>query len=158
MKHLILFILLISASYSPSGSQPSAGKIKITVNTFRNSNGNAGFALFNKGEDFPSFGDKAMKVVYVKISNNYSEVEFDNLPAGDYAIAVFHDENSNKELDTNFLGIPKEGVGCSNNPKGGFDPPKFEDARFKFSGSVQTISVNVRSKYCCCNKSNCCNF
>jgi len=47
-----------------------------------------------------------------------------------YAVSVFHDENYNGKLDTNLLGIPREGVGASNDARGNFRPPKFGAAAF----------------------------
>ena len=54
-----------------------------------------------------------------------------------------HDENENNKLDTNFLGIPKESFGCSNNAKGFMGPPKWEDAKFEISNKdvVQNIEL-----------------
>jgi uncharacterized protein (DUF2141 family) len=66
----------------------------------------------------------------------------DALPAGDYAIRVMHDVNGNGELDSNLVGMPKEPWGMSNNARGNFGPPKFEDARFTLNERAeQTISV-----------------
>jgi len=57
---------------------------------------------------------------------------------GKYAVSVFHDENSNGKLDTNFLGIPREGVGASNNAKGHFGPRNSARQRFnsRAAGSI----------------------
>lgn len=52
------------------------------------------------------------------------------LPPGDYAISIFYDRNGNGKLDTNFIGIPKEPIALSNNAKGRYGPPKYEDAVF----------------------------
>jgi uncharacterized protein (DUF2141 family) len=66
------------------------------------------------------------------------------LPAGAYAAAVYHDENSNGKMDTNFLGIPKEGYGFSNNAHGSFGPPKYEDAAFTMGESDQETSILLK--------------
>jgi hypothetical protein len=55
-------------------------------------------------------------------------------PNATYAISVFHGENSNGKLDTNFLGMPRGGMGASNGAKGHFGPPKFVAAAFRFQG------------------------
>lgn len=59
-----------------------------------------------------------------------------NLPAGDYAIRVIHDVNDNDELDTNYIGLPTEPYAFSNNAKGNFGPPHWQDVKFVLSGSV----------------------
>jgi uncharacterized protein (DUF2141 family) len=69
---------------------------------------------------------------------------FKNIPAGEYAISVFHDANGNGKLDTNFIGMPKEGVGASNDAMGSFGPPSFEKAKFKWP---RPEAVSVKMKY-----------
>jgi len=56
-----------------------------------------------------------------------------DLPAGEYALAIFHDENNNGKLDTNWLGIPKEKVAFSKAKMKTFGPPKFKECAFKMS-------------------------
>lgn len=59
-----------------------------------------------------------------------ARLEFE-LPEGVYAIKLFLDLNGNGEMDTNFLGIPKEPFGFSNNAKGKLGPPSFDAAAFQ---------------------------
>jgi uncharacterized protein (DUF2141 family) len=64
------------------------------------------------------------------------------IPDGDYAIAFFIDANGNKKLDKNFLGIPKEQFGFSNNAMGTLSAPSFEQAKFRVAGNtVQNIKL-----------------
>jgi uncharacterized protein (DUF2141 family) len=71
------------------------------------------------------------------------EVVFENLPAGDYAISILHDVNKDGKMNTNFMGIPKEGYGFSNNVMGTMGPPSFEKAKFKLSSE----KVVIRMRY-----------
>ncbi len=64
------------------------------------------------------------------------------LPA-ECAINVYHDKNANGVLDTNWFGIPKEPTGMSNNPKGTFGPPSYQDAKIKLSGQEQVIRIKI---------------
>ena len=77
-----------------------------------------------------------------KAINDKGEVSFklELLKTGTYAISVYYDEDSDGELKTGFLGIPKELVGFSNNARGTLGPPSFEKASFKLSES-QTIEI-----------------
>jgi len=50
------------------------------------------------------------------------------VPSGTWAVLAYHDENGNKKLDTNFVGMPTEGYGFSNGAKARFGPPSFKDA------------------------------
>jgi len=61
-----------------------------------------------------------------------TELHINDLPEGQYALAIYHDENGNDELDTNWLGIPKEPIGFSNSKMRTFGPPGFEDCAFLF--------------------------
>jgi len=122
---------------------PAAGRLTVMTTGFRNDDGAVSVTLFSQASAFPRQREKAIAIVYSKIINKKSETVFNNLSPGEYAISVFHDENDNKKMDTNFLGIPKEGVGASNNARGHFGPPKYEDAKFIFNGSDQTISISI---------------
>ena len=65
-----------------------------------------------------------------------------NLPEGIYAIALFVDANKNLKIDKNFLGIPKEQFGFSNNAMGKLSAPSFEQAKFKVEGNtLQNIKL-----------------
>jgi uncharacterized protein (DUF2141 family) len=68
---------------------------------------------------------------------------FADLPAGNYAVAVFHDENGNGKLDANLLGMPTEGYGFSNDAHGNFGPPGFADAKIALDGSNRTITIHL---------------
>ena len=70
--------------------------------------------------------------------------KFDDLPSGDYAVALFHDENDNGRLDR-MIGIPTEGVGFSNNPRLVFGPPRFLQARFAVANLP--VDETVRLQY-----------
>tara|TARA_R110001592_G_scaffold285327_2_gene553703 strand:+ start:845 stop:1162 length:318 start_codon:yes stop_codon:yes gene_type:complete len=58
----------------------------------------------------------------VEIENHTCVIIFKDIKSGTYAIKYFHDENSNDVLDNNWMGIPKEGFGFSNNTYGMFGP------------------------------------
>jgi uncharacterized protein (DUF2141 family) len=66
------------------------------------------------------------------------------LPYGEYAIAIFVDANRNGKMDKNFLGIPKEQYGFSNNVMGRMAAPSFEQAKFKVTGpTTQNITLRI---------------
>jgi len=72
-----------------------------------------------------------------EIVDHQCTVTFNDLKNGQYAIRFIHDENQNKELDTNFLGIPKEGFGFSNDAMGKFGPKDFSEWLFEVSGDTR---------------------
>ncbi len=91
--------------------------------------------------NFPACVDDARALTRT-VPASVGEVRFDALPVGTYAVAVIHDENANKKLDT-MMGIPREGFGFSRNPAIGFGPPKFAAARFTLDrdGAEQDIRM-----------------
>jgi uncharacterized protein (DUF2141 family) len=140
---LVLFSLFKSPGISPVKAFSTTGTLTVIISNFRSNRGSAAVALYNLEKAFPKSPEKAVKVLFIPINDKKSVAVFENLPAGEYAVSVFHDENGNKKMDTNFLGIPKEGVGASNNARGHFGPPKYKDAKFNFNGSAQTIYINI---------------
>lgn len=66
------------------------------------------------------------------------------LPPGRYAAQLFHDENMNNKVDRVIFGLPKEGVGFSNDAPIRMSPPKWRDAQFDHGGGAQTIRVTMR--------------
>jgi uncharacterized protein (DUF2141 family) len=138
MKTLLLFVLvLFMRTMAPSGT------LTVTILNFRNNMGQVSVALYNKEEAFPKSPDKAVKILYAPIKDKKAVVVFESLPPGEYAISVFHDENKNGKMDSNFFGIPKEGIGASNNARGHLGPPHYKDAKFNFNGSIQSMSINL---------------
>lgn len=61
---------------------------------------------------------------------------------GTYAVAAHHDANANGRMDTNFVGIPKEGYGVSNDPRPRFRPPRFSEAQVAISRDT-TLTVHM---------------
>jgi uncharacterized protein (DUF2141 family) len=73
-----------------------------------------------------------------------TSVTITGIPAGRYAVQAFLDENMNGDVDRGLFGMPKEGVGFSNDAKIRFGPPKFSEAVFTYAGNAQTIHLNLR--------------
>ena len=70
---------------------------------------------------------------------------FDGLPPGEYALSIVYDEDKDGELDTGFLGIPRESFGFSNNAEAHFGPPPFEEARFNLPVGGTRIEIDLRA-------------
>jgi uncharacterized protein (DUF2141 family) len=66
----------------------------------------------------------------VKVESETVTVTLENVPSGEYAVSLFHDENGNKKLDKGLFGIPTEKYGVSNNAKGKYGPPSYDDCKF----------------------------
>jgi len=73
----------------------------------------------------------------------HNTLQLAELPHGKYAVSVFQDLNNNGKLDTNFLGIPTEPYGYSQNPRPRFRAATFEEAAFEYSGKATKIVINL---------------
>ncbi len=113
--------------------------IEVTVQDVANNDGKIFLALYNSETNFL---EKSYKGTKSEIMNNSSTITFEDIPSGVYAISVFHDENDNGKMDTNFMGIPKEDYGCSNDASGFMGPPKWKDAKFELK-TDKTITITL---------------
>jgi uncharacterized protein (DUF2141 family) len=81
-------------------------------------------------------------VAEVEMKGGRATVTVPNLEPGEYAVSAYHDMNHNGRLDTGFAGKPTEPYGFSNDAKGRFGPPKFDQARFHLDKD-KTISIHL---------------
>jgi uncharacterized protein (DUF2141 family) len=120
--------------------------ISVQITGIRNTKGQIMLQLWNGPDGFPTKGDRGFKATNVAASkavNGVLTVTFSVTP-GTYAVSTLHDENSNGKMDSNALGIPKEGYGASNNPVTHFHAPSFDQAKFDVPASGKKISITMR--------------
>ncbi len=110
----------------------SQNTLSIQVNNVESAKGKVSVAVYDSDEAFLSF-DHVLKTNSVVAHQGSVMMHITDLPAGEYALAIFHDENNNGKLDTNWLGIPKEKVAFSRGKMKTFGPPKFKECAFKMS-------------------------
>lgn len=107
----------------------------IEITEFRSENGKIGIEIFNdKGEK--------IKGAYVLIEGGKATWTVSDLPKGNYAVRYYHDENNDTEFGTNFVGIPTEGFGYSNNAKAYFGEPDFKDWLFLLDEN-KSLNLNI---------------
>ena len=128
MKTLVLGILLAICNYITHAQEPKGIDITVHINNIKSDNGFILLGLHNQ-ETFMVREKPALKRIKKEIKNGVIEVVFKNIPEGQYAIMVVHDENANNKMDFELNGMPKEDYGVSNNDMS-FGPPIFEDAKF----------------------------
>ena len=134
MKYLILISLLAASSLT------FASEITIKLTGLKSTRGRVLIALYDSSKGFPDDYNMAIEQAVVQTKKDFSHT-FKSLPEGNYAVALFHDKNSNEKLDTNFLGIPKEGFGFSNNPRVLTGPPGFNKANFVLKDGVRVTKT-----------------
>jgi uncharacterized protein (DUF2141 family) len=121
----------------------SSGTLSVVSVGLESSRGSLLVQLSKVAASFEGEGE-AFRSAEVKVVDGQAAVVFENIPHGDYALKVFHDENENQKLDTNFIGMPKEKFGFSNDAMGRFGPPSFDQARFRFEESATTLRVEMK--------------
>ena len=146
MKHInnnilitLLSIILIAGA--------RAGTLTVEVNNIEKA-GEMHLAIYDDADVFENDnGDKGgaakgiIEGVIEDVKTGTASYQFE-IPDGTYAIGIFVDANYNNKMDRNFLGIPKEQYGFSNNAKGSFGPPSFKDASFAMKGDV-SLSIDL---------------
>jgi len=110
--------------------------LSIEINNVKTSNGTINVAVYDASEGFLKF-DRVYKADSVIAQKGKTNIKLVGLPEGQYALAIFHDENGNNKLDKNWLGIPKEDIGFSNARMKTFGPPQFEECAFLLSEHSQ---------------------
>ena len=135
MRFVMVWGLLAGAAAA------EAADIRLRVVGLKEARGNVQAALFLTGDDFKSGDAYAQSEVLAKRGG--VEVVFTGVAPGRYGLSVFHDINANEKLDTSFVGIPKEPYGFSNNVRGRFGPPLFDDFSFEVSEEDQSLEVRL---------------
>lgn len=136
-----LAALALNASAAPAATDENA--LIVDAAGFADARGHAIAKLFEPGDNVLEHGRRQS---IAGIRDGKARFEFAGLPAGSYAVVVFHDENDNGEIDHNRLGLPSEALGFSN----GFRPglfsglPSFDKLRFEHAVGSQYLEVNVK--------------
>jgi uncharacterized protein (DUF2141 family) len=118
--------------------------LTVELTGLRSNVGVVNIGVFDSPEGFPNDATKAVRSGCFPIQALPLLLTFEDLPFGQYAATVHHDENMDGELNTNVLGIPIEGIGFSGNPKIWRGVPAFERTRFEFSSKTPMVSIRVK--------------
>jgi uncharacterized protein (DUF2141 family) len=137
----------LGAARFACGQAPNSAEsiIHVEISGLHNDNGQMLCALYSsaQAEAFPKKADRAVARLTAKVAERRAVCDFPGVAAGIYAVSVVHDENSNGKLDTNFIGMPREGVGASNDAKGHMGPPKFGAASFHYEGGRMDLKIRL---------------
>ena len=138
---ILLVTCLLFLSFSVSGQN----KIVVNVSNFENNKGSCIICLYNDAKAFAGKGNP-VKCATVSINNKTAQANFETVSEGTYAVSVIHDANNNKKFDTNFLGIPTEGYGSSQNDLPFAAAPKFDANKFTVTTNSTTTN-NIKLRY-----------
>lgn len=124
MNILILYLSFLTSFFGNDNP-----KLTINVQNIKSLKGEIIIGVFNVDKDFLKEG-VAIKNYTIAIDEATETIVINDLPKGEYAVSLYHDENSDNECNRNFLGIPKEAYGFSNNVKPKFSAPSYKDCKF----------------------------
>lgn len=97
--------------------------------------------LYDNKDNFPKEG-KEFKRYFIKVDSKDLKFTLNDIPSGDYAIALYHDANSDGTCNSNLIGIPTESYGFSNNIKPFLSAPSFSATKFNLSKD-RTITIKL---------------
>jgi len=134
---LQLTLIALLAAAAPA----RAADLTIAIDGVQNASGSIMVALYNSADTFQG---KPFRVVTAPAKAGTMQVQVRELPAGEYAFALYHDANANGTLDRNLVGMPVEDYAFSNNALGKRGAPAYEAARFQLPAAGTIASVSLR--------------
>ena len=131
-------LLLLLASIAVLNTNPTH-TLTIEITAMKEATGDMIISVYSPSSEF--LGEETYKTYTVTVEAPVTSTKV-GLPAGSYGIFVAHDKNSDGEVNTNFMGIPTEAVGVSQNKFGGFSKPDFEECSI-YLNTDKTIKVKL---------------
>ncbi|MDC6366267.1 MULTISPECIES: DUF2141 domain-containing protein [Flavobacteriaceae] len=135
MKALFFCLLLMPLSLLAQNT------ISVHINNVDSASGQVNVAVYDSDDTFLSF-EEVLKTGSAPAHEGQVTLKIEDLPIGEYALAVFHDKNGNGKLDTNWLGIPKEKVAFSKAKMKTFGPPRYRECAFVVTSDYE-ISIDL---------------
>ena len=149
MKNPLSYFIVIIFIFNPltiaqhNLDQEKVGDLTVLIHNLKNNKGEVKIGLFNSEDSYNGKKEK-YKGAMLKVENKQAKWVIENIPFGEYAIKAFHDEDGDDKVDTNFIGMPTERYGFSNNVKGLFGPPSFDKAKFHFDKEEMQIEIKLK--------------
>ncbi|PZU56761.1 MAG: hypothetical protein DI547_15570 [Sphingobium sp.] len=141
---IVLLALGAWAGLAGAAPQDMPQPLSLDVEKLRSPRGQLLICLTRLPDHFPDCTGDPDRRHFTVPAAQARGIALGDLPPGGYAIAIIHDENGNRKLDT-FMGIPREGVGFSGNPPVRFGAPSFRSASFTIGGAA--ARQDIRMKY-----------
>jgi uncharacterized protein (DUF2141 family) len=150
INHLPFLLLagFFSVNFAQNVNATSATTLTVVVDGINNQNGEICMGVYSSSKGFPFDTNRVIKSACVEPTGSTVTHVFSGLQPGNYAVAIVDDQNGDRKLNKDFLGIPKEGFGVSQNPTVSIftGAPSFQDAIF-FLAPNQNTTINISMKY-----------
>lgn len=141
---LIVFPLMcFSNEENELSPLPGKGRLVLEIDNIKRAGGIIWIGVYDSATSF-LIKEKAIVKGYSVEHPGSLEASLSNLPFGTYAIALFHDENNNGEMDRNIIGIPSEPYAFSQPPRSKWRLPRFEEVQFRFQRDGQVLRTHLR--------------
>ncbi len=136
----------ISCTQIVNAVQNETETLTVVVSNIQHQKGQICIGVYSRPQGFPSSPSGLAQSTCEKITGNTLKHKFSGLKPGTYAVAVVDDQNGDRKLNKDFLGIPKEGFGISNNPTVSVQTgePDFSQASFPLN---RNTTINIKIKY-----------
>ncbi|MBI3482269.1 MAG: DUF2141 domain-containing protein [Bacteroidetes bacterium] len=141
MKTIATLVVGLSLMISSGFHSEEKGSLKVSLSNIKKE-GKIKIAVYRKGEDFPD--DKLIvKSLEGEGTNGKCEFQFESIPFGSYAVAIYQDVNGNGKLDKGMFGIPSEPFAFSNNFRPKFGGPSFDKCKFDFAKDSLALNIEM---------------
>jgi uncharacterized protein (DUF2141 family) len=148
MKNLLsILVLSLLAVFLFVGAASNNASLEITIKGLKSSKGQLMIGVYKDAKSFPDHNKTYKRIIHNLSGKDCKAIKLkisDLKIGGFFALAIYHDENANKKLDKNFFGVPVERYGFSNNARGVFGPPSFEEARFELGKSGVKMTLELK--------------
>ena len=138
---------LLSAAHGmanvPANPADTCRELRVVVTALKSDRGTVRFNLYGSESDYREQGG-AFLSDNIAIRNKTSVWVVRDLPRGDYALIIYHDENNNRRFDTNFMGLPVESFGFSNNVRPKLSLPAFAEVKFSVKETATRLTIQAQ--------------
>ena len=135
-------LLCLGLVVVPLTAQTSA-TLEVAVSGIESAEGRVGIAVWDDDKGFPEAIEHALDSTYVAVESGTARAVFELPEPGTYAVTVFHDKNDNQRFDKNWIGMPREAWGVSNQARPRLRAPRFDEAEFEISGVTQVVEIRI---------------
>jgi uncharacterized protein (DUF2141 family) len=143
MRNFVLTLLLLGSTAGiGAASAQAADRVSVPISGLRNDDGVVRCGLYGAPAAFPKAGQESRGVI-ARIKSGQATCVFNGLKPGTYAVAAFHAENNETQMQYGLFGKPKEAYGFSRNPPSSTGAPAFASAAFDYAGGAQTVPIRL---------------
>lgn len=136
-----IFIILLFSIYTMKDVNTP---LNLTIKNFKSDRGTIRILIFDKADGFPEEVTNAVKSLSIPVKDFAKSVMIADLPAGTYAISLFHDEDNDGKFKKNRVGLPLDAYGFSNNPILFFGPPSFLNCAFTVNSTPVKVEIQLK--------------